>query len=1398
MALNKAIRGITIEIGGDTTKLSKAIGGIDSQLNNTQSKLKDVNKLLKMDPSNVTMLTQKQKDLKDAIDSTSDRLKTLKSVQTDSLSPDAYDALQREIVETEQKLESLTNEYKEFGSAGAQILKEAGEKLQQVGQKITDVGESLTTKVTLPLVAVGTAGVTAFADVDKTMQLTNKTMGNTSDQAELLNKAMKDAAANSTFGMKDAAGATLNFARAGLDAEQAAAALAPAMNLAAGEGGNLDTVSGGLVATINGFHDSFENAGKYADVFAAACNNSALDVDSLSSAMSVAAPVFAAAGYSVNDAALYMGVMANNGIEANKAANALKTGFSRLAAGGGECGKMMKKLGISVTNADGTMKDSVTIQKELHAAFGKLSESEQIAAASALFGKNQMAPWLALINTAPKDVGELNESLRTCAGTTDEMAEAMMSGFGGSIEKLKSSIDVLVTSIGEALAPTIQKVIEFVQKLTDKFNALTPAQQRTIAKIGMIVAAIGPGLVVLGTVISKIGVAMKGLSKLSGVFTNVTKVTKTGSSLFAKLSTVMSGASGTVLAVGAAIGVLVGAFVTLWKNNEGFRKRMTKIWEQIKAIVSKFVVQFKKDVAALWEAMQPVIEKLKVAWNKFCEMLAPVFEFAFATIGNVISKALRIIHDVISAITALFQGDFSGAINAVGDIFDSVWRFIVVTVENAWKAIKRILDTILSWFGTDWDTLWDGVKDFMSSTWEGITGFVVGACDKVKEVWQNVSEFFAGIWEAINQNETLSAIVDVISAPFQTAWTLIRAVWDTVATFFTGVWGLITGDETLAGLWEKLKQPFSTAWDKIKSIWDKVVNVFAEIWESITTNETLVSIATTISGFFSNAWTKIKEVWNKVSGFFSDLWTTISTNETLVGILDTIKKPFVDAWNGIKTVWDTVAQYFTDIWVAVTGDATLSEVLDVVKKPFVDAWAAISNAWDTVGTYFSDLWTTITTNETLLTISNTISDFFTGAWDTIKKSWDTVSGYFSTLWTNISTAEGLQKIYDSITKWFSDTWSEVTASVEAVWESAKKWGTNIVGYFTLSLTNAWNLVKKRITGLWDDITGKVTEIWEAALDWGTNIVNNFKTSISTAWTTAIEEIKGFFNQIPEAIQSIVDSALSWGQDLIDNFKQGITDKWDGLKKKVEGVANGIKDFLGFSVPKKGPMSDADKWAPDMIQLFVKGISDNIKLIVAILEVLTKSIVLAFKLTGSSAYSQFNTSLNGADGEKLKNAIKGPVEQAAEAIQRINWYSIGRTIYDGMTYYTGWIRDAYSNAFDFSNMYVKTPHWWVDRWNEISGTYYPEMSVHWYRKAYNDPVMFTNPTVLATTGGLKGFGDGPGGEIVLSADKLREIVGESGDININVYAQPGQDAQQIAREVQNILAREQRQRSAAYA
>jgi len=332
------IRGITIELFGDTVKLTDAMKKVNSAAEKTSRALKDINKSLKFNPSSTTLLKQKQDALRTSIEQTRQKLAAMKMAlqqlqqgpQNDK-TKEQQDRLQREIAETEGKLKQLTREFRNFGSVAAQQAAIVGQKMQTVGQAMQNAGRTMTMYVTAPIVAGAASGVKAFAEVDKTMTLANKTMGNSKDQAKMLSDAMKDAAMNSTFGMEDAATASLNFARAGLSAAEAADTLAPAMNLAAGEGGDLDTVSQGLVATINGFGDSFDHATNYADVFAAACNNSALDVNSLTSSMSIAAPVFKAAGYSVNDAALYMGVMANAGIDANTAATALKTGMARLS-----------------------------------------------------------------------------------------------------------------------------------------------------------------------------------------------------------------------------------------------------------------------------------------------------------------------------------------------------------------------------------------------------------------------------------------------------------------------------------------------------------------------------------------------------------------------------------------------------------------------------------------------------------------------------------------------------------------------------------------------------------------------------------------------------------------------------------------------------------------------------------------------------------------------------------------------------------------------------------------------------------------------------------------------------------------------------------------------------------
>jgi len=556
-------------------------------------------------------------------------------------------------------------------------LKRTQKKLTKTGDAIAGIGKSMTKAFTVPIVAAATVAVSKFAEVDKTMTLVNATMGNSTEEAQLLNRAMKEAAANSTYGMSDAATAMLNFARAGLSAEEAANTIAPAMNLAAGEGGDLDTVSAGLIATINGFHGSFDDAARYADVFANACNNSALDVNSLSEAMSIAAPIFATAGYSVEDAALYMGVMANNGIDANKAATSLKTGMARLVKPAKDGATWMERLGINIVNADGSMKDSVTVQKELNEAFAGLSESEQIAAASAIFGKNQMAPWLALINTAPEDVNALSEALQT-EGTTAEMANAMMGGFGGSLEKLKSSIDVAAVSFGEALAPVISKVAEAIQSVVTWFNSLDAEQQQMIATIALVVAAIGPLLIIIGSVISAIGA----------------------------LTPVIAALAGPIGIIIASITAIVGIVTTLWNTNEEFRNSIIGIWEEIKTAWNECVTGIKEALAELGINFESSGTLIKGIWTELCNIFAPAIKGAFEIVKNVVKTVLDAVRGIVQTVVKLIQGDWKGAWESMkqtaSNLVNNIWNTIKSVFTTIWNYVSGIVGKLKNIFNFNW------------------------------------------------------------------------------------------------------------------------------------------------------------------------------------------------------------------------------------------------------------------------------------------------------------------------------------------------------------------------------------------------------------------------------------------------------------------------------------------------------------------------------------------------------------------------------------------------------------------------------------------------------------------------------------------------------------------------
>lgn len=766
------IKGITIEIGGDTTKLTKALANVDNALNKTKTNLRDIEKALKFNPSSTALLKDKQVELSKAISETKERINAEKEAYEQlshaDKTPENVEKMRQlktQIDLDTEALRQLEQEARQSASVlGTQMqiagekVKEVGEKVKEVGDKIANFGKEMTTKVTLPIVAAGAKAAKSFYAVDKTMVLTNETMANTAEEAEMLDKAMQDAARNSVYGMDQAATATLNFARAGLSASEAADTLAPAMALAAGEGGDLDTVSAGLVATINGFGDSFSNAADYADTFANACNNSALDINSLSEAMSIAAPIFKTAGYNVKDASLYIGVMANAGIEAGEAANSLKTGIARLVKPAKQGAEAMEALGIEVTNADGSMKDTITIQSELHDAFSQLSESEQIAAASAIFGKNQMSKWLALINTAPSDVQELADAIDK-EGTAMDMAGAMMEGQAGSIERLKSSLDVLMYSFGKIVAEYLQPVVDKLQELTDKFQALDEEDKKRIVQIAAIVAAIGPALVIIGKVVGAIGTIITAIgSAMSAIGTVMTALAALGAP---------------ILIVIGLIAALVAAFVYFYNTNEEFRGKVQEIWENIKTAVASFFETCKAWFDAFVTWISPIVDAVSGAMSAIFELVSTIAGLLFDGIKAkleenkaFIQAAMDYIKLIFSAAWTVITSGVKFALEAIKTIFSTVFTVIQNLAKMFTSILKGDWKSALEFLKTAATTALNGVKQLFVNFKDALTNIFKGIKDSMltwgKDMIQNLIN---GIKEKIGDvKNAMSNIADTIKS----------------------------------------------------------------------------------------------------------------------------------------------------------------------------------------------------------------------------------------------------------------------------------------------------------------------------------------------------------------------------------------------------------------------------------------------------------------------------------------------------------------------------------------------------------------------------------------------------------------------------------------------------------
>lgn len=918
------IKGITIEIGGDTTGLDKALRQVNSTISSTQSALKDVNRLLKLDPSTTELIAQKQRLLKDAVSATNEKLTALKEAQKQAheqmergeLGRDKYDALQREIIETEQELRRLQEDAATTSTALAKI-EEAGGKLVAAGDTIAGAGKKMSV-LSAAVVGIGAAAVQTTAEFDAAMSKVAAVSGAAGDELEALRDKAREMGERTKFSASEAAEAMNYMAMAGWKTEDMLSGLDGIMNLAAASGEDLATTSDIVTDALTAFGLTASDSGHFADILAAASSNANTNVSMMGETFKYCAPIAGALGFSAEDTAEAIGLMANAGIKSTQAGTALRTIMNNLTGEIKICGASLGETTIATTNADGSMRDLSDILADCRTAFAGLSESEKANTAEALVGKNAMSGFLALMNAGEQDVQKLSSAIANCNGSAASMAEIMQDNLSGQITILKSQLQELAISFGEMLMPLIRKIVSAVQSFVDRLNEMDEGTRKAVLTIGMIVAALGPFLVILGTTISKVGAAMQGFTTLAVGIKKLGVGVEGANGLFGRLGAALGGVSAPVLAVVAVLATLTAAFMYLWHTNDGFRETILSTWSKIKDTLSGFFQGIVDRLNALGFEFTDILDVLKTAWDAFCSALAPLFEGVFNHIANILSTVTGVITGILDVFIGIFTGNWSQAWTGVQEIFSSIWNGISTFFTNILDVIQGVADVALGWFGTSWNEVWTNVKTFFENIWNGIVSFFTsvwdGLCNTVQTavmligsilqaafdiitlpfrlIWENCKETITGAWENIKSTVSIAinAVSYVISTAMTTIQTVIYSVWEAIHAKVSAVVNIM--NTTVTAVFNAIKSVASTVWNGIKTAISSVVD----------------GISSKVSSVFNSVRNTTTSVFNGIKSTATSVWN---------GIKNAIITPIEVAKSKVKSVVDAIKGFFTGMKISL-------------------------------------------------------------------------------------------------------------------------------------------------------------------------------------------------------------------------------------------------------------------------------------------------------------------------------------------------------------------------------------------------------------------------------------------------------------------------------------------------
>lgn len=1024
----------------------------------------------------------------------------------------------------------------------------AGNKLRGLSSTFDSVGKSLTKTVTVPLVGIGTAAVKTAAQFDSHMSEVKAISGATGEQfTQLRNKAI-EMGAKTKYSASESAQAFKYMAMAGWDTKDMLNGISGVMNLAAASGEDLASVSdivtdamtafglsadGTTKVIKNGLTVEVSNATHFADVLAQASRKSNTNVSMMGETFKYVAPVAGALGYSVEDTAVAIGLMANSGIKATQAGTTLRTLLTNLAKPTDTMQSAMDYLGISLETTDGKMKSFSEVMQDLRKSFGqckmpmdtfkkKLAEIEKqhesgeitekkynaavedltkkaygaegalkANLAASLAGEQGMSGLLAIVNATDEDFQNLTDSINNCDGVSQDMADTMNDNLNGAVTLLKSAIESALISIGDRFTPVIRKLAENITGLVEKFNGLSDEQKDQIVKWGLIVAAIGPSLVVFSSVTKLLANVADGFKLTKDAIFGFEKVLKRGTfelglggSLLRSVGQAFSFLISKINPVVVVITLLVASFATLWKTNEEFRKKVIGIWEQVKGKFQEFSDAIIEKINALGFNFKDITDVIKGAWEGFANVIAsPIITNALQMIADTFGNVLDFVLGAVDTLLGLFTGNHEQFISGIKEILSAISSAILDGIKNIGSLVGELLANVLELFG--FDKAADAVRTFFTETFPKA---IEGAKDKIKSSISSaidaILEFSNGVTE--NFHKAIEGIKNFASN-VKEFWT--EKVPD---AFVSGKDKVV---EVVTGIKDKIKEGFTGALDVIKQFGTDVKTFFTQ-----TIPEAFVSFVTeTVPNFVQSVVTFFEELPEKI-GF-------------------------------------AIGKFLGKLYVF--GSDMIS-------------WAAeaIPSLIDSIVTFFTELpgkiWTWL---------QNTIEKIKT--WGAAMK--DTAVMF-------------AQNTIDSVVNWFMQLPGKIWIWLQNVITKINAWGSNMLSSARTSTQNMVNTAVTIISQLpgkfWTWLQNTISKI----SSWGGNMVSSGRTAITNFISSVIDTLASLPGKVWSILKQIPSKVSSLGSTLYSAGRSAFSRLWDGIKSIggsilgwVQGFASKIGSFVSSIV-----------------------------------------------------------------------------------------------------------------------------------------------------------------------------------------------------------------------------------------